>query len=206
MTLFQFLHAALIGIGLAASCGFRVFVPMLVMSIAVRAGQIELSEGWAWLGSWPALAAFSVASIVELVAYYIPWVDNLLDTIQSPAAVIAGIIATAACVSEMNPLVQWSTAIIAGGGVAAVVQAATVFVRGTSTATTAGLGNWLVSTVELVMSFLMAVMAVVVPILAGLTFIAIGAYVVRRVMKARARKKAMAVKDPTGSEAQTNAL
>jgi len=187
-TLFSVVHSILIGIGLAASCGFRVFVPMLVMGVAVRAGQLELSEGWAWLGSWPALTAFSVASIAEIGAYYIPWVDNALDTIHTPAAVVAGIIATAACVSEMHPLLQWSTAIIAGGGIAAAVQGTMVVIRGTSTATTAGLGNFVVSTVELVMSFMMSILAVLLPILAAIVLFTIAVLVVRRVMKTRARK------------------
>jgi hypothetical protein len=192
-TFFGIVHSTLIGIGLAASCGFRVFVPMLVMGVAVRAGQLELSEGWQWLGSWPALTAFSVACVAEIGAYYIPWIDNALDTIHTPTAVVAGIIATAACVSNMHPLLQWSTAIIAGGGIAAAVQGTTVLLRGTSTATTGGLGNFVVSTGELVMSFIMSVLAVLLPILGAIVLFTIAVLVVRRVMRARA-KKTMAVK------------
>src|SRR5262249_32810870 len=96
-TLFGIVTSFLIGIGMAASCGFRVFVPMLVMSLAVRAGLLHLSEGWHWMGSWPALVAFSVASVAEIIGFYIPWIDHLLDAVAVPAAVIAGTIATAAC-------------------------------------------------------------------------------------------------------------
>ena len=187
-TVFGIIHSLLIGVGLAASCGFRVFVPMLVMGIAVRAGQLELSEGWQWLGSWSALTAFSVASLAEIAAYYIPWVDNALDAAHTPAAVVAGVVAAAACVSGMHPLLQWSTAIIAGGGIAGAVQGTTVLVRGTSTATTGGLGNFLVSTGELVMSFVMSVLAVVLPILAAIILFTIAMLVVRRVMRIRAKK------------------
>jgi hypothetical protein len=182
---FGFIHSSLIGLGLAASCGFRVFVPMLVMSIAVRAGQLELTEGWNWLGSWPALTAFTVATVVEICGYYIPWVDNALDTIQTPAAVVAGIVATAACVSQMNPLLQWSTAIIAGGGIAAAVQTGTVLVRGASTATTGGLGNFMVATVELFMSFVMSVLAIVLPVLATVVLLVVGFFLVRRIWRIR---------------------
>src|SRR4051812_9804505 len=97
------LLGGLVGVGLAASCGFRVFVPLLVMSIAVKAGQLDLSDGWTWLGSWPALIAFTVAALIEVCGYYILWLDHLLDTIASPAAVVAGTIATAACVSDLSP-------------------------------------------------------------------------------------------------------
>jgi hypothetical protein len=187
-TFFSIIHSVLIGVGLAASCGFRVFVPMLVMGVAVRAGHLDLAEGWQWLGSWPALLAFSIASVAEIAAYYLPWVDNALDTIHTPAAVVAGIVTTAACVSEMHPLLQWSTAIIAGGGVAAAVQGTTVMLRGASSATTGGLGNFLVSTGELVMSFVMSVLAVVLPILAAIILFTIAMLVVRRVMRIRAKK------------------
>jgi hypothetical protein len=185
---FAFIHSTLIGLGLAASCGFRVFVPMLVMSIAVRAGQLELTEGWNWLGSWPALTAFAVATVVEICGYYIPWVDNALDTIQTPAAVVAGIVATAACVSQMNPLLQWSTAIIAGGGIAAAVQTGTVLARGASTAATGGVANFVVATVELFMSVVMSVLAIVLPVLATVVLLVIGCFVARRIWRIRKQR------------------
>jgi hypothetical protein len=191
-TLFGIVTSFLIGIGLAASCGFRVFVPMLVMSVAVRAGFLQLSEGWQWMGSWPALVAFAVASVAEIVGFYIPWIDHLLDAVAIPAAAIAGTIATAACVADMHPLLKWSSAIIAGGGIAGAIQASTVFVRGASTATTGGLGNWVVSTLELVTSIILSVLAIVVPILTGLLVAAIVFLVVRRFLRRRARPAVVA--------------
>jgi hypothetical protein len=156
----------IVGVGLAASCGFRVFVPMLVMSIAVKAGYLELADGWQWIGSWAALLAFFAATSCEIFGYYVPWVDNLLDAIATPSAIVAGIIATAACVSDMHPFLQWGTAIIAGGGVAGTVQSGTILVRGLSSATTGGLGNFIVSTVEWFLALLIAMLAIIVPILA----------------------------------------
>lgn len=154
---FSIILSCLIGVSLAAACGFRIFVPLLVMGIAVKSGQLQLADGWDWIGSWPALSAFAIASVTEFAGFLIPGFDNILDTIATPAAIVAGTIATAACVSEMDPLLQWSTAIIAGGGAAAVVQGATVVARGASTVTTAGLGNSLVAVSELVMSFVLSV-------------------------------------------------
>jgi hypothetical protein len=182
------LFGVLVGVGLAASCGFRAFVPMLVMSVAVKAGQLEVSDGWSWIGSWPAVISFGVATVTEILGFYIPWLDNLLDTMASPAAVVAGTVATAACVSDMSPLLEWSTAIIAGGGVAATVQSTTVLARGASTATTGGLGNFIVSTIELVTSFTLSVLAVVVPVVAGLALCIVGIWVVRVFLRRRAIK------------------
>jgi hypothetical protein len=158
--------ALLMGIGLSAACGFRIFVPMLVVSVASHAGYIELASGFEWVGSYPAMGAFAVATVLEVGAYYIPWLDNLLDTVTTPAAVVAGTVLTASVVGDIHPFLRWSLALIAGGGVAATVQGSTVAVRGVSTATSGGLLNPVASTGELVGSVVTAVLAVVAPVLA----------------------------------------
>ena len=101
----------LIGIGLSATCGFRIFVPLLGMSIAHHAGALEFASGFDWIGAWPATIAFGIAMGLEIAAYYIPWLDNLLDTIATPAAIIAGTIATASMVGDVTPFFRWSLAI-----------------------------------------------------------------------------------------------
>ena len=169
----------LIGIGLAAACGFRVFVPFLVVSIASMSGHLELAEGFEWLGTHPALWAFAVATLLEILAYYIPWLDNLLDTIATPAAVAAGIVITASVIDDVSPFLKWTLAVIAGGGTAAAVQAATVAVRGTSTVTTGGIANPAVSTGELGGSAVVATLAVVLPIVAVALVIIMSAFLVR---------------------------
>ena len=145
MDVFQTITVIAIGIGLSAACGFRVFVPLFMISVAAKADYLILSDGFEWLGSWPAVAAMAVATLLEIAAYYLPIVDNLLDTVATPSAVIAGVIATGACISDMDPLLKWSVAIIAGGGVAGIVQTGSVGVRTTSTAATAGTANPVVS-------------------------------------------------------------
>ena len=121
-----------LGIGLSAACGFRVFVPLLGMSGAALAGHLGLASGFEWIGTWPAFACFLTATIFEIAAYYVPWLDNLLDSVATPAAVAAGTIITAAVVTDMSPLMKWSLALIAGGGTAGVIQASSVALRGTS--------------------------------------------------------------------------
>src|SRR5215467_1920388 len=130
------LLSALVGIGLAAACGFRVFVPLLVLSLAARSGEMTLAHGFGWIASQPALIAFSVATVVEIAGYYIPWVDHLLDTLASPAAIVAGTVVTASAVTDISPFLKWSLAVIGGGGVAGVVQSGTVLTRAASTVTT----------------------------------------------------------------------
>ena len=162
--IFEIILSVALGIGLSAACGFRVFVPFLVMSVAAQAGYLELASGWEWIGSLPAMIAFAIAAVLEVVAYYVPWLDNLLDSIATPAAVIAGIVATAAVISGMSPYLTWTLAAIAGGGAAGIVQTGTVLLRGMSSATTMGMGNFAISTTELASSFFLAVLAFILPI------------------------------------------
>jgi hypothetical protein len=180
------LLAILIGIGLAASCGFRVFAPLLVVSGANQAGYLDLAEGFGWIGTWPATIAFAVAALVEIAAFYIPWIDNLLDTIASPVAVIAGTVLFAAVMVDLDPFLQWSLAILAGGGAAAITQAGTVLTRAASTTSTAGLANFVVSTLETVAGFFFSVLSLVVPVLAIILLLVLVAgmyYAGRRVLQ-----------------------
>ncbi len=167
------LLSVLVGIGLSAACGFRVFVPPLVMSIAAISGHLTLGSGFEWIGTYPALVAFAVATVLEVIGYYIPWVDHLLDLIASPAAVVAGIIVAASTVTGMSPFLRWSLAIIAGGGVAGTVQALTGLTRVASTATTAGRGNPLVAPAEAMGSVAISVLAIVIPAVAAAAVVAI---------------------------------
>lgn len=155
-----------IGIGLSAAVGFRIFIPFLIASIASYSGQLELSTYFSWIGTLPALIAFSIATVVEIGAYYIPWLDNLLDTIEHPMAIVAGIILTGSVITDFSPFLKWSFAIIAGGSVAGTIQAATGFARFKSSAITGGTGNSVVSTVEAGSSIGLALMAIFVPVLA----------------------------------------
>jgi hypothetical protein len=155
-----------LGIGLAAAVGFRVFLPLLVASVAAYTGHLHLDGNFAWLGSLTAIVMLSVAALVEVAAYYIPAVDNLLDTVTAPLALVAGTIVSAAVIADMPPLIKWSTAIIAGGGVAAITQGVTTLVRAKSTAFTAGLGNPVVSTVEMVAAAVISLLALLAPLVA----------------------------------------
>jgi uncharacterized protein DUF4126 len=155
-----------LGIGLAAAVGFRVFLPLLVASVAAYTGHLHLNESFAWLGSLTAVTMLGVAALVEVAAYYVPAVDNLLDTVTAPLALVAGTIVSAAVIADMPPLIKWSTAIIAGGGVAAITQGVTTLVRAKSTAFTAGLGNPVVSTVEMFAAAIISLLALLAPLVA----------------------------------------
>ena len=154
-----------LGIGLAAAVGFRVFVPLLVASIAAYTGHLHLDDHFAWLGSITAITMLGVAAVVEILAYYIPAVDNVLDTLTAPLALVAGTIVSAAVITDLPPLIKWSAAVIAGGGAAAITQGVAALVRAKSTTFTAGLGNPVVSTAEMVASVAVSLLALLAPLL-----------------------------------------
>lgn len=154
------------GVALAAACGFRVFVPLLVLSIAATLGAIPLADDFAWLATMPALIALATATIMEIAAYYVPWLDHALDVVATPAAILAGVITTAAVVADLSPVLRWALAIVGGGGVAGAVQGGTVLLRLKSGVMTAGVGNPIVSTGETASSTVTSVLAVVMPVIA----------------------------------------
>ena len=160
-----------LGVGLAAATGFRVFLPMLVVSAAAYTGHLPLSENFAWLGTPGALIMLGVAALVEIIAYYIPGVDNLLDVLATPAAVVAGTLVSAAVITDLPPMLKWTTAIIAGGGVAGLTQGVTALLRAKSTVLTAGVGNPVIATAELGGSLLVSLLALAAPLVALLVVI-----------------------------------
>lgn len=165
------IFSILIGIGLAASVGFRVFVPLFALSIAAHYNIIPLNESWAWVGSATAIITLGIATIVEIVAYFIPWLDNLLDTVAIPLAAIAGTAVMISTVAGLDPVMTWALAIIAGGGTATAIQTSSTAARMTSTATTAGIANPIVSTVETGTSIVLSILSIFVPIIAILFLI-----------------------------------
>ncbi|MBN2437920.1 MAG: DUF4126 domain-containing protein [Deltaproteobacteria bacterium] len=153
-----------IGIGLSAACGFRVFIPLLIMNLMALGGYLHLSLEFAWIGSHYATVAFATATILEVVGYYVPWIDHLLDIVATPAAVIAGTIATASMIVDLPPFLKWTLSLIAGGGIAGLVQGSTSALRLKSSLSTGGGANPVISTLELVGSTVTALLAVLAPV------------------------------------------
>lgn len=164
----DFLLSVCLGIGLAASVGFRVFVPLLALSIATHLDYIPLNENWEWIGSSTALVTLAIASVLEIGAYFIPWFDNLLDTIAVPLAAVAGTAVMVATMADVDPLIKWTLAIIAGGGTATAISGSTSAARAMSTTTTGGIGNPIVNTVETVSSSVLSLFSIVLPFIAAI--------------------------------------
>jgi hypothetical protein len=169
-----------LGLGLSAACGFRVFMPVLIVSIATLSGHMTLSHGLQWIGTYPALVVFATAAIIEIIAYYIPWLDNLLDALAGPAAVAAGTLVAASSFIHMDPLLKWTLALIAGGGTAALFHGSTSLMRGASTALTGGFGNHAIATAELGIASVLSSLAIILPVLSFFIIVALLFFILRK--------------------------
>ncbi len=171
-----------LGIGLAASVGFRVFLPLFALSLAAYFDVWELNESWSWIGGTAALITLGIATLVEIIAYYIPLIDNALDTIAIPLATIAGTAVMVSTVADLSPVVTWALAIIAGGGTAGTIKSSAGVTRFGSTTTTGGLANPIVTTIETGTSMVMSVISIFLPILA-IILVAVIFYMVFKLYK-----------------------
>jgi hypothetical protein len=176
-----------LGIGLAAATGFRVFLPLLIVSAASYSGHLPLGENFTWLGTPSALMLLGVAAIAETLAYYLPGIDNLLDTLATPAAFAAGTVVSAAVITDVPPMVKWATAVIAGGGLAGLTQGVTAVLRAKSTVLTGGLGNWVIATAELVGALFVSLLALAAPIVT-LLVVAVFLWLTIRLLRQISRK------------------
>jgi hypothetical protein len=165
---FPYVLSAFIGIGLAAATGFRVFLPMFAVNLASYLHWIPMNEQFEWLAGLPTLITTGIATIAEILAYYIPFIDHLLDTLSIPLATIAGSVLFASQFADLGTFPQWALALIAGGGTAATISSGFAGLRAASTATTGGLGNSVVGTTETAGAGVMAVLAMAAPIIAGI--------------------------------------
>lgn len=165
---FSYIISAFIGIGLAAATGFRVFLPMFIVSLASYFNWIPMNEHFEWLAGLPTLITTGIATIIEILAYYIPFVDHLLDTVSIPMATVAGSILFASQFADLGTFPQWALALIAGGGTATTISSGFAGIRAASTATTGGLGNSMVGTTETAGAGIMSVLAMAAPVIAAI--------------------------------------
>src|SRR5262245_40208792 len=190
MSSLDLLLSVVLGIVLAAASGFRVFLPMLIASGAAYTGHLSLDQSFAWLGTPFALTMLCVAALVEVVAYYVPGVDNLLDVLATPAAFVAGTVVAAAVMTDLPPMLKWTAAIIAGGGVAGLTQGVTAALRANSTVFTGGIGNLALATAEIGGALLISLLALAAPLAAlavVILFLWVAIRLLRRLLRAAHR-------------------
>jgi len=185
----EWMISIFLGVGLAAAVGFRIFLPFLLISLAGRWEVMQLGEGFEWITTTPALILFSTATVLEILSYYIPWFDNLLDTITTPLAMICGSLVMASAIVEMEPWIKWTLAVIAGGGTAGLIKGTGAVTRLASTGTTGGLANPVIASAETGGSLTMALLALFIPVLAVVLVVFLVFYILRKIL-GRGKKSA----------------
>jgi hypothetical protein len=173
----------MLAISLSSAAGFRVFVPLLALSAAAVLGHIDLPTNFDWLENPQALGLFAIAAILEILGYAIPWLDHVLDLVATPAAILAGTVMTASLAPEMDPLVKWTLALVAGGGTAGLTKAVMNLLRGTSTAATGGLANPVFAALELLVAVALSALAITLPIVAGVVVIGISGFLMYKLWR-----------------------
>jgi hypothetical protein len=163
------------GIALSACAGFRVFIPMLAGALAGQFGLVQLPADMTWLQSWPAIACFGAAAVAEVGAYYIPFVDNLLDTIATPLSVGAGTVLASSIlpVGDLEPPLRWGIGLLAGGSAAGTIQLGTGLLRLVSSKATVGTGNAVVATGENAAAVGGSVLSLLIPVIVAVVLLAL---------------------------------
>jgi hypothetical protein len=179
----ELLLALALGITLSAASGFRVFIPPFVISLAAIYGDLPLAPGFEWVGTQAAATAFGAATVVEILAYFIPVVDNLLDAIEIPIAVVVGTMLTAANLGDMDPVLQWTLAILTGGSTAGIIDVFTSMTRLAATGTTGGVGNIAVSIIEALSAAVLSLLGLTLPLLAAGLVIGLLIWAIRKILK-----------------------
>ncbi len=178
----ELIVSILLGIGLSASAGFRVFIPLLVTSVAAKLGWIPLEQGFQWMSSMASIVCFATATVIEIAAYYFPVIDNILDTITTPMAIGAGALLATSVLPVDNDLLKWVLGIFIGGGSAGIVQTGTALLRLVSTKTTAGFVNPVVSTAEHAAALGTSLSAIFLPVIAGLVMLVFLVFLARKIL------------------------
>ena len=171
-----------IGIGLSAVCGFMGFASLPVVNTTRMSGHLRLVPGFEWIGTIPALIALSAATVLEILAYFIPWLDYMPDMLATPSAVTAGVVASSSVLSDFQFFLKWCIALIGSGGIAGTVHGATVPARMNSAAHTGVLSNSMVSATESFASLATAIVAVLFP-LSCLAWVGMIGFLIFRISK-----------------------
>ena len=181
---------ALLGLGLASATGLRTFLPLLMLALAARFGLfgITLNDQMAWLADWPAVAALGVAAAVEFTGDKVPVVDHGLNVLGAVTRPVAGAVAAGSVFAGLDPTTAAIAGVIVGAPTAFAFNAAQGGARLTSTATTGGVGNPVLSLIEDVLAFVTVILAFLAPILVPVLLIVLAVVVFRLANRMRARR------------------
>jgi len=150
--------------GLSTAAGLNAYIPLFLVAILSRTTLlVTLNEPYDALSNWWVIGTLGVLLAVEVLVDKIPVADTVNDVIQTFIRPAAGAILFAAStnVIGLHPALAAVCGVIVAGG----IHVAKAGARPMVAATTAGVGDPVVSTVEDTVSFITSVLAVVAPYL-----------------------------------------
>lgn len=150
--------------GLSASAGLNAYLPLLIVAILARLNIFKLQPPFDVMTSWWVIGVLAVLLVIEIFVDKVPAVDtinDIINTIIRPAAGAILFAASASIVTDISPVISIILGLLVAGGVHAVKATA----RPVLTATTAGVANPMVSTVEDIISGITSLVAIFVPLL-----------------------------------------
>jgi len=172
-------------ISLSTSAGLNAYLPLLLAGLAARyTGLVRLNEPFGVLTEGWVLAILAVLLLFEIVVDKIPVADTVNDLFQTAGRPLAGAILFAG-VSGPAGGAHPVAALVAGLLIAGGVHAAKMTARPVVTAITGGMGNWFVSMLEDMVSFLLAILAILVPLVAFGVIVVIAAMCIARLKDRR---------------------
>jgi hypothetical protein len=180
--LVSWIPGVMLGVALSAGSGFRIFIPLLISNLAAKFGLVHVGENFGWMASNQATIILFVATLAEIGAYYITFIDNILDSIALPASVVAGTLLTTQFIQIDDPVLMWGLGLLAGGGVAGTIQAGTSLLRLGSSKFTGGIGNSFFSTFENLISAFISLMSIWLPLLMGIVAILFVIYIFKKLL------------------------
>jgi len=180
---------ACLGLGLAASCGLRTFLPLFILSLAARfhGFGVDLNPALGWLGSTTALITLGLATLIEVAADKIPLLDHILALVGTVTRPMAGVLAASAVMTHLDPTTAAIAGLILGAPIALAVHSAQAGTRAVSTVTTAGLANPILSLTEEIAAVSNALLALAAPILVPVVLVIGGLFVFLMLRRFRSR-------------------
>jgi len=174
--------------GLSTSAGLNAYIPLLTIALVDRLtdGLIDLQGPWVWLSNWWTIGVLAVLLVIEVLADKIPAVDTANDVVQTVIRPAAGAILFAASTRAigLHPVLAAICGVILAGGVHAVKAGG----RPVVTATTGGVGNPILSTLEDILSAVTSFIAVVAPYLVGIFILLVASQIAWWAIKRRPKR------------------
>lgn len=161
------IYAVLLGLSLAASTGLNTFLPLFLLAGAAHFQLFNanhlLNGNFAWIASGGALTALGLATAVEVVGDKIPTVDHALDVFGTLARPLVGTFAAAAVFTQADPAMAALAGLVVGAPIAFGFHTAKAGTRAASSATTLGVGNPVLSTLEDIVATILVFVGLVAP-------------------------------------------